>query len=92
MLLPSAYFIFILIKDIKIDLKINPVILRNASTIIFFSHFLWIFAIEIFEKIFSLSINSVYRFFITIILCMLTVVVFLKLGKNKRFSWLKYLY
>lgn len=63
MLLPCSYFIFVLIKDIKIELKFNPVILRNASSIIFFSHFIFIFCIEVFEKFFSLSINSVYRFF-----------------------------
>lgn len=92
MILPCAYFIFILIKDIKIEFKFNTVIIRNASTIIFFSHFIWIFAIEIFERIFSLSINSLYRFVLVTIMCLLTVLAFLTLSKKKIFSWLKYLY
>ena len=92
MLLPCAYFIFVLIKDIKIELKFNTVILRNASTIIFFSHFIWIFAIEIFEMVFGLFINSLYRFVLVSVLCLLTVLAFLMLSKKKFFSWLKYLY
>lgn len=92
MLLPCAYFIFVLIKDIRIELKFNTVILRNASTIIFFSHFIWIFAIEIFERVFSLSLNSLYRFVLVSVLCLLTVSAFLMLSKKKIFSWLKYLY
>ena len=92
MLLPCAYFIFVLIKDIRIELKFNTVILRNASTIIFFSHFIWIFAIETFERVFSLSINSLYRFVLVSVLCLLTVSAFLMLSEKKIFSWLKYLY
>lgn len=92
MLLPCAYFIFVLIKDIKVELKFNPVILRNASTIIFFSHFIWILVIEVFEKIFNISIISTYRLIIVSVLCLLTVLIFLTLSKKKIFSWLKYLY
>lgn len=92
MLLPCAYFIFVLIKDIKVELKFNPVILRNASTIIFFSHFIWIFVIEVFEKIFNIAVISTYRLIIVSVLCLLTVSIFLTLSKKKIFSWLKYLY
>ena len=92
MLLPCTYLLFVLIKDIKIELKINPVVLRNTSTIVFFSHFIWIFAIEIFEKVFSISINSICRFFIVSFLCLLTSGIFIKLRKIKIFNWLGYLY
>ena len=92
MLLPSSCFIFVLIKNVNIELKFNPVYLRNASTIIFFSHFLFIFAIEIFEKLFSVEIGTILRFLIVSCLSLILSVVFIKLSRTKIFGWLRYLY
>ena len=92
MLLPCSYLLFVLIKDIKIDLNFNPVLLRNTSTIVFFSHFIWIFIIDICEKIFVLSVNTIFRFLIVSVLCLLTAGIFVKLSKYKIFSWLKFFY
>ena len=92
MLLPSSCFLFLLIKNVNIELKFNPVYLRNASTIIFFSHFLFIFAIEIFEKVLSVEISTILRFCIVSILSLVLAYIFIRLSKCKKFSWLKYLY
>lgn len=92
MLLPCSCFLFMLIKNVNIELNFNPVYLRNASTIIFFSHFLFIFAIEIFEKLFSVEIGTILRFLIVSCLSLILSVIFIKLSRTKIFVWLRYLY
>ena len=92
MLLPCASFLFLWIKDIKMNLKFNPVVLRNASTIIFFSHFIFIFLLEIIEKLFLISITPLLRFPIVSILTLVLSFVLIELSKIKHFYWIKYLY
>lgn len=92
MLLPCASFIFVFVKDINIELKFNPVILRKTSTIIFFSHFIFIFTIEIFERLLNVTVNPLLRFPIVCCLSLILAFVLIKLTKFEKFNFIKHLY
>ncbi|MBR3909097.1 MAG: acyltransferase [Clostridia bacterium] len=92
MLLPCASFIFVFIKNINVELKFKPVILRKTSTIIFFSHFIFIFTIEIFERFLNVNVNPLLRFPIVCCLSLILAFVLIKLTKFEKFNFIKHLY
>lgn len=91
MLLPCAWFLFPLIRDWNVELK-QAKTLRAASTIIFFSHFLWLFAAEILEWLFKITIPYFGKFLFAVAGAFLTVFVILKLQNKKGFRWLRNFY
>lgn len=91
MLLPCTFFLFPKILDWKIELK-QAKWLRVASTIIFFSQFLLLFASEIAEWMLKVTIPCLAKFsFAT--LCGLAITGMAILMSNRTgLRWLKYFY
>ena len=91
MLLPCAYCVFV--TSLKMDLKLkHPVEMRKTSTIVFFSQFIWLFLIEFVEWQFHIIIPHMGKFFIAVVLCLLTSFAVITLQKKRRFSWLRFFY
>lgn len=91
MLLPCAYFIFVVVKDWTVQLKVSSA-LRSVSTIVFFSHFIWIFVLELVEFFVEISILCIAKFLITVFLSLATAIIVLKLSKTKGLTWVRNFY
>lgn len=91
MLLPCAAFIFIKAKDMKIEIKCAAK-LRSISTLVFFSHFIWMFALEVCEFAFSLVLPNLVKFVLTITGSMILAFGVEKLSRSDNFMFLKRLY
>lgn len=91
MLIPVAAFIFKLVINSDIQLK-KAAAMRVASTVVFFSQFIWLFFIEIAEYALQITIPCMFKFIIAVVLSLITSVIIEKLQKIKMFNWLKYFY
>ena len=91
MLMPFIFFFFPLIINWNIEIK-NAKSFRIASTIVFFSHFLFLFATEITEWALKITVPSYVKFLFAL-LCSLTLTwIVLKMQDKKGFHWLRFLY
>ena len=91
MLLPFILFFFPLVLKWDVSLK-NAKLLRIASTVVFFSHFLFLFATELAEWVFKITIPNFAKFAFAMICSLAFSFIVLKLQEKKGFHWLKYLY
>ena len=91
MLLPCICAVFPLILNWNIELK-NAKYLRISSTIIFFSQFYFLFAVEAAEKVFNTAIPYYIKSAFTLVMVLLTSWLVIMLQDKKGFHWLKYLY
>ncbi len=91
MLFPCIYFIFPLVLNMRVSIK-NAQKLRIASTILFFSHFLFLFACEIAEWMFKITIPHIGKFLVTLVSGLCLTWIILNLQNKKGFHWLKWLY
>ena len=91
MLLPCMFFMFPLLLDANLSLRYAPTY-RSLSTIIFFSHFGWLFFTELLEWLLKCTIPITVKFMIALGGSLLTALVILKLQTKKRFHWLRYFY
>ena len=91
MLLPCTYFVMTVFLNWNISIK-RAKQMRTASTIIFFSHFLWLFGAEILEWVLHISIPSYMKFVIGISGGLLTSYLIVSLQRVKHLSWLRYFY
>ena len=91
MLLPFILCFFPLILNWDISLK-NAKLFRIASTILFFSHFLFLFVTEIAEWAFKLTIPGVFKFVFALSCSLAFAFAVLKLQNKKGFKWMRYLY
>ncbi len=90
MLLPCAAMLFSLIKNATINIK-SASTMRKMSTIIFFSHFIWLFALRVIGAVLNIELMNIMVFLITLILSLLTAKVIM-LSNQGKFKWLRYLY
>ena len=91
MLLPFIFCFFPLIVNWDVSLK-NAKLLRIASTIVFFSHFLFLFVMEFAEWAFKISITNFVKFVFSLLCSLAFAYLVLKFQNKKGFYWLKYLY
>lgn len=91
MLFPCAYFIFVAVKEWNLQLNASFA-LRSISTIVFFSHFVWIFVLELIEFLAEITITCMMKFLFAVFLSLVTSIIVLKLAKTRRFAWIKKLY
>lgn len=91
MLLPCIVFIFPLILNWNIQIK-NSKNLRIASTVIFFSQFIFLFLCEITEWTFKITIPCFGKFVFTIICGLVLSQLLIALSNKKGFYWLRYFY
>lgn len=91
MLLPCAYCVFVAILKCDAIIK-NAVWMRKASTIVFFSQFIWLFMIEFAEWALQITIPSYGKFLLALLLCLLTAAIMLHIQKKPHFRWLRYFY
>ena len=91
MLLPCVFCLFPILLKWDINLK-NAKILRISSTVIFFSQFIFIFAIDVIEWAFKFVIPYSAKFLIVVVLGIFTTWIVLLLSDKKGFKWVKYLY
>lgn len=93
-LVPTAFFMFYIVKNTQLkNKKIYP-ILRQLSTLIFLMH-LWIEKLvsKFFEYCFGFKIEATcWDFIITLIITIVTSLIIIRLSENRRFQWLKKLY
>ena len=88
-LLPCSVVIFLFL--LTFDIKIRWAgVLRKYSTIIFFSHFLWLFGAEILEWLAKGRFCTLAKFSFAIIGSLLTSAVLLTLEKRPRMAWLRF--
>ena len=66
--------------------------LRKYSTLIFFSHFLWLWYLKIIEKLAHHTITYSLQFFIALSGSILTAFLILKLENRPRLAWLRFLH
>lgn len=88
-LLAAALFRFALTHEVTLPLPYRT--LRAASTIFYFSHFIFVFALVIVNK-HILSISGPEKYLVTLCLCTLLTWTFLSLSRRRGFLWLKYGY
>ena len=91
MLFPCSVLLFSIFKKSCINIK-AAVFLRKMSTIIFFSHFIWIFVLRVIKVVFEIEFSNFLMFFITIALSLFTAKFIISLSNYERFKFLKYLY
>lgn len=91
MLLPFTFCIFPLIVNWDIELK-NAKYFRIASTVVFFSHFLFLFITELAEWAIKISIPGFAKFAFALICSLLLTWIMLILQNVKGFKWVKYFY
>lgn len=93
-LVPTAFFMFYIVKNTQLrNKKIYP-ILRQLSTLIFLMH-LWIEKLvsKFFEYCFDFELKATcWDFIITLIITIVTSLIIIRLSENRRFQWLKKLY
>lgn len=90
-LVPFSILLFISILKIKIELT-NAVIYRNLSTIIYFSHFNFVFAYTVLSKIFNIEIIGLARFGLVLTSSLVLAVMIIKLEKVNKLKFLRFLY
>ena len=91
MLLPIVYLSMPAILSADIHLK-GAKFFRISSTIIFFSQFLILYALEILEYLLKKDILYVCKFLVALAGGLLLSLIIIKLKNVKGFKWLKYLY
>lgn len=91
MLFPCICFVFPLIKESMIQLKYAQ-LMRNTSTIVFFSHFGWLFLVEVLEWAAKIDVPFSLKFLAAITGSLFTTFIILKLQRLKSFSWFRYFY
>lgn len=91
MALPVALFIFTIIINTNCSIKYASS-MKTASTIVFFSHFIWLFIIEFMEYILKIPMSNILKYIIALTLSLTTSFVIEKLEKIKTFKWMKYLH
>ncbi|MBR3144995.1 MAG: acyltransferase family protein [Clostridia bacterium] len=91
MLMPIVFLTMPAILSADIHIK-NSKFLRASSTIIFFSQFLVLYALEFLEYALSINILYVFKFCIALTAGLLLSLIILKLQNVKGFKWLKYFY
>lgn len=91
LLFPCAFCIFIIFLKMDVHLK-NSIELRRISTIVFFSHFIWLFLIEFIEFQFECVIPNIVKYFAAVSLSLFASLIILSLSKRPKLSILKYLY
>lgn len=82
-------FPLVLLWDVHFE---NAQFLRESSTIIFFTQFIWLFFAEVVEWMLSVRISWGAKFVFALIACLLSAVIIRKLANVKRFRWLRNLY
>lgn len=88
-LIPLSLFLFLLVLSLNLNLpKATAVTLRKASTIIYLSHFMYVYVYEIFLT--ELQLNSILRYILTLVFCFITIA-FINYNE-KRYSFLRYAY
>lgn len=90
-LIPFSIFLFISILKTKIEIK-NAIIYRNLSTIVYFSHFNFLFTYLVFSKVFNIEIVGLTRFFLVLTSSLILAALIIKFEKNKKLKLLKMLY
>lgn len=91
MLLPCTFFLFPKILDWKIELK-QAKWLRVASTIIFFSQFLLLFASEIAEWMLKVTIPHLVKYIVAVSGGIVLTEFVRKNVQKPRWNWLRFLY
>lgn len=91
MLLPCVFCMFPLLVNRKVKVK-NAKYLRIASTIVFFSQFLFLFVCEFAEWALKITIPCLGKFAFTVAMGLLLTWIILKLKDKKNFRWLRYFY
>lgn len=91
MLMPCIFCFFSLTVHSTLTIKCAP-LLRKLSTIIFFSHFLWLFGAELAEWALKITIPYAGKFLVAIVGSLLTACLILRFEKVKHFHWLGYFY
>ena len=91
LLFPCVFFLFPLILGSNLKLK-NAAFLRVTSTVVFFSQFIWLFACEIAEWLFKITIPYMGKFLFAAVCGFLLSVVMQKIQKYPKFAWVRYFY
>lgn len=88
-LIPLSLFLFLLVLNLNLNLqKAKAVTLRKASTIIYLSHFLYVYVYEIFFA--EWHLNSILLYILILMFCFIT---FAFINYNeKRYLFLRYAY
>lgn len=92
-LVPSAFFLFCFVLNIR--LKNNSIYknLRIMSSLIFYMHFWLIHFVSNFFKLFGLDLSKTcLRFVFTVIVSIIISLMIIKLSNIKKFHWLRKLY
>ncbi len=93
-LVPTSFFMFYIVKNMKLENKKIYPVLRQLSMLIFLLH-LWIEKLvsEFFGWCFDFEIESTcWDFIITLIITIAASLLIIRLSENRRFQWLKRLY
>lgn len=91
MLLPTTVFLFMIIKDLGLEIK-RAKLLRVASTILFFSQFILLFTCELAEWAFKIMIPNIGKFLFAALFGLFLTWLILKLQDKKGFGWLRRFY
>lgn len=91
MLLPCTYFLIPFAVESEMKVK-NAATMRIASTVVFFSQFLFLFACEFAEWALKITIPYFGKFLFAAVGGLLLTFVLIKLQKFKKLSWLKWFY
>lgn len=86
-----SILLFISLLKIKIEIK-NAVIYRKLSTIVYFSHFNFLFAYIALSKMFNIEILGLTRFFLVLGSSLLLATIIIKLEKSNKLQFLRFLY
>ena len=93
-LVPTSFFMFYIVKNMKLENKKIYPVLWQLSMLIFLLH-LWIEKLvsEFFGYCFDFEIESTcWDFIITLIITIAASLLIIRLSENRRFQWLKRLY
>lgn len=85
--LSLTIFMFILQNETYKDL--NYMRFRNTSTIIYFSHFIFVFFFVIINKHIT-PVNPILKYFMVVTLCLMLSYLFIKLSEKEKFKWIKF--
>lgn len=91
LLAPTALLIFDCIRRTNISLK-NTLLMRNISTIVFFSQFIVIFILEFVEYIGKITVDYSLKFVITTAICTVGSILMINISNLEHFTWMKKFY
>ena len=91
MLVPLVTTIFILLLQHESKYNLNYKQLRIYSTIFFFSHFIFVFIFVVINK-HIMPVNSLAKYGLVLVLCLITSFTIHQLSLKKKFKWLSYGY